>query len=167
MYNKKKQPCTKPFFTASTGRRCRGCIPHALVTETRKSGNGKVTRGGDSGFIENRTIDGTDESFLTRLLPFALPLYLLCHHRVLRTLSWRQSSHRSETREWPFTFFLCRPRALFRVTRMLFKSRINRERKLAWMQPIDTTIHRGGNRLVEGVDSDLTLCATVSASSCV
>lgn len=59
--------------------------------------------------------------------------------------------------EWPFTFFLYRPRA---VTRILFKSRINRERKLAWMQPIDTTIHRGGNRLVEGVDSDLTLCGT-------
>lgn len=48
--------------------------------------------------------------------------------------------------EWPFTFFLCRPRT---VTRILFKSRINRERKLAWMQPIDTTTHRGGNRLLE------------------
>lgn len=92
----KKRPCTKPFFfTASTGRRSRGCIPRALVTETRKSGNEKVARG-RSGFIENRTVDGTDESFLTPLLPSPLPLLPPRLHRVSRTLSWRRSSYRSE-----------------------------------------------------------------------
>lgn len=73
MYDKKSDRVQSLFFfTASTGRRSRGCIPRALITETRKSGNEKVARG-RSGFIENRTVDGTDESFLTRLLPSPLP----------------------------------------------------------------------------------------------
>jgi len=126
MYNKKTTVYKAPFFfTASTGRRSRGCIPRALVTETRKSGNEKVARG-RSGFIENRTVDGTDESFLARLLPSPLPLP---RFRVFRESFLGAGPLIDRKREVTFHLLSLPPPR--RVTRILFKSRINRERKLA------------------------------------
>jgi len=144
----------KAFLTASTGRRIHDCISHTRHGNSRKSGNEKVTwgKGGRSGFIENRM---RRWKFLTCLFLF-LPVSpsSLFSQFFLGLLIDRKRG---------VTFHLLSLAFPRTVTRILFKSRINRERKLAWMQSIDMTLHRGSvdsNRLFEELDSNLILCGT-------